>query len=188
MKIRDKAKERESIKLYRLNLKKEVVSAYGDKCFNCPETRIHALNIDHVDQGTGHKHRKSLGGTNIYKWLKSNNFPSGYRLACWNCNWLAYINTISHSDNPRAKESRRRKYRQKLATIKLLGSKCAECETNDIRVLTIHHKNNNGSDHRKSLGYKSKNMWKVILKSDNLEEFECRCRTCNSMDYILNEY
>lgn len=185
--MRDLLKEREAIKLYRLNLKKEVIEAYGGNCFNCSESRIFALNIDHIDQGAGLKHRRSLGNTNIYKWLKSENFPSGFRLACWNCNWLAYLEIINHSHHRRAKESRRRKQRQKLATISLLGGKCVVCNTNDTRVLTIQHKNNDGATHRKSLGIKSKNMWKVILKCGNLEDFECRCRTCNSMDYIVSE-
>lgn len=51
----------------------------------CTETAIEFMTIDHID-GNGNKHRKDIGHTNIYQWLKNNNYPSGYRALCFNCN------------------------------------------------------------------------------------------------------
>ena len=66
-------------------LKVEVISAYGKTCFCCGESRIELLSIDHISGG-GNTHRKSGIHGHIYRWLKKNNFPDGFRTACHNCN------------------------------------------------------------------------------------------------------
>jgi len=77
--------------------KEIVVKAYGGKCSCCGESKIEFMSIDHPN-GDGHEHRrrgkdnarnnqeKTGAGIHIYRWLKRNNFPSGYRLLCFNCN------------------------------------------------------------------------------------------------------
>jgi hypothetical protein len=37
--------------------------------------------------GGGNKHRKSIKNRNFYLWLKQNDYPSGYRVLCMNCNF-----------------------------------------------------------------------------------------------------
>lgn len=56
-------------------------------CACCGEKRIEFLAIDHIE-GKGGEHRSDLKqrGTNIYHFLKKNNFPPGYRVLCHNCN------------------------------------------------------------------------------------------------------
>lgn len=85
------------LKAYRIRLKVGVFKHYsgGGKptCSCCGETHIEFLTIDHI-QGGGKKHRlalsrngdREIGGTKFYQWLKNNNFPSGYRVLCFNCN------------------------------------------------------------------------------------------------------
>ena len=58
---------------------------YGNKCDCCGETKYEFLSIDHIN-GNGSKHRKSIGRASMYHWLIKNNFPSGFRLLCHNCN------------------------------------------------------------------------------------------------------
>ena len=71
----------------RLNLRDKslVFSYYGSSCACCGEGNIAFLTIDHI-AGGGSAHRKSFGGS-IYRWLKLNNFPSGFQTLCMNCNF-----------------------------------------------------------------------------------------------------
>jgi hypothetical protein len=69
-------------------LRKEVLARYGDKCSCCGEDKREFLAIDHIGGG-GNKHRAKMGiesGTSTYLWLRRNNFPSGFRVLCHNCN------------------------------------------------------------------------------------------------------
>jgi hypothetical protein len=42
------------------------------------------LTMDHINGG-GNQHRKKIKES-IYRWLYHNNFPSGFRVLCANCN------------------------------------------------------------------------------------------------------
>lgn len=80
-------KDRKRNKLWKLNLKSEVMGHYdGMKCACCEESDIHFLTIDHINGG-GREHRRQLGqGATIYSWLKRNDYPIGYQVLCYNCN------------------------------------------------------------------------------------------------------
>jgi hypothetical protein len=59
------------------------------KCACCEYDEIDALAIDHIDGG-GNKQMRDLGfksGHDLYQWLVKNNFPKGYRVLCFNCNF-----------------------------------------------------------------------------------------------------
>lgn len=70
--------------------RQEVISHYGGKCVCCGETYPGFLVIDHIDGGGG-KHRKETGA-NITEWLRRNNYPVGFQVLCFNCNWGKYAN------------------------------------------------------------------------------------------------
>lgn len=55
------------------------------QCPGCQENHLEFLTIDHIHGGGG-KHRASIPGNNLYRWLARNNFPEGFRVLCWNCN------------------------------------------------------------------------------------------------------
>jgi len=68
-------------------LKAEVIVEYGNVCVCCGEGLIEFLSIDHINND-GAEHRKNLGRTNIYSWLKANGFPKeGFQVLCMNCNF-----------------------------------------------------------------------------------------------------
>jgi len=71
-------------------LKVEVLTAYGGRCECCREDRIGFLTIDHV-MGGGKKHRIDLHGK-LYRWLKRQKYPDGYRVLCFNCNCGRAVN------------------------------------------------------------------------------------------------
>lgn len=71
---------------------------YGKECICSGETIKEFLTIDH-EEGNGNDHRKSLfgynvGGVHMYRWLKKNSFPAGYRILCMNCNWGTRYNKV----------------------------------------------------------------------------------------------
>jgi hypothetical protein len=71
-------------------LRQQVLSAYGGPvCVGCGETCDPVLEIDHINQD-GAEHRKQIGSSALYRWLKQNNFPDGFRVLCRNCNIRAY--------------------------------------------------------------------------------------------------
>ena len=55
------------------------------KCACCEESLLEFLCIDHINGG-GSAHRKTLSSKSIYTWLIKNDFPSGFRVLCANCN------------------------------------------------------------------------------------------------------
>src|SRR3989304_7803960 len=76
---------------YQKRIREEVFAHYGGdppSCGCCGETHQTFLTIDHTNGG-GEKHRKSLGmrgGYAFLLWLRKQEFPSGYRVLCHNCN------------------------------------------------------------------------------------------------------
>ena len=63
-------------------------SATKPQC-NCPghvETCVELLVIDHKKKRT--KKEKGLTGKSFYKYLKENNYPEGYQVLCFSCNFV----------------------------------------------------------------------------------------------------
>lgn len=90
---RTKSRAQGRIKNRRLaaKLKMECLSAYGNRCACCGETKMQFLSIDHKS-GKGNIHRKFLfkhnvGGEHMYRWLRQNKYPGGFGILCMNCNW-----------------------------------------------------------------------------------------------------
>ena len=79
-----RAKSPEKIREQTRKLKARVLKAYGQQCKCCSETNFEFLTIDH-ENGGGYQHRKKV--KNMYSWLIRNDFPSGFRTLCMNCNF-----------------------------------------------------------------------------------------------------
>ena len=75
-----------------LQTKLKAFDIYGGRfCSCCGETEIDFLTIDHIfGGGTKHRHTITGNGNGLYNWLAKNNYPSGYRVLCRNCNWGVY--------------------------------------------------------------------------------------------------
>lgn len=90
---RDPEKLKLQRKIRRINLKQETLSYYSNEnipsCVVCAEARIDCLSIDHINGG-GYQHRmgESGIGNNLYEWLKSNNWPTGFQTLCMNCQFI----------------------------------------------------------------------------------------------------
>lgn len=96
-------KKREWFKKFRLELRKEIVSAYGGKCACCGESHWEFLTIDHPN-GNGQKDRKKhrMRTGQLYGWLKKKGFPrDGYRILCMNCNWFQRFSQVCPHEHER---------------------------------------------------------------------------------------
>lgn len=56
---------------------------FGCQC--CGESRIEFLTLDHINGG-GNKERKKYPATMLFRKLRRESYPSGYRTLCYNCN------------------------------------------------------------------------------------------------------
>lgn len=75
---------RERLRGYGQQHRHAALEAYGLACECCGEDTYDFLTIDHVNNN-GAEHRKEIG-TNIYRWLKENDYPEGFQTLCYNCN------------------------------------------------------------------------------------------------------
>lgn len=79
-------------KAYRASLKRRTFNAYGGCICSCPpcgETLISFLTIDHISN-IGKK--RTTSGNKFYEKLKTQGYPPGYRVLCFNCNTGRHIN------------------------------------------------------------------------------------------------
>ena len=71
-------------------LRLQVLSHYGPKgkllCKCCGEDHEEFLTLDHI-HGNGRAERASHGGTGLFRRLRRQGFPKGYRTLCMNCNF-----------------------------------------------------------------------------------------------------
>lgn len=88
----------EAGKVRHAQLKLDVLQAYGGcQCAGCDVTNVQVLQIDHIGGG-GEAHAREIGNGNrnrgrakLYRWLKINSFPPGYRVLCASCNIRAKL-------------------------------------------------------------------------------------------------
>ena len=85
-------------------------SATKPQC-NCPghvETCVELLVIDHKKKRT--KKEKGLTGKPFYKYLKENNYPEGYQVLCFSCN---FVKELYNGECPHLFEKYRKKKEKK---------------------------------------------------------------------------
>lgn len=92
-KINERARKSNSI--LRMNLKYELVTAYGGTCTCCGEWRIDFLTLEHLSHD-GNIHRKSAKTSiKVYTDVKDSGFPKDkYTILCMNCNWASRFNGV----------------------------------------------------------------------------------------------
>jgi len=68
--------------------KLQIINHYSNgsnSCVQCGIKDLDVLTVDHV-YGKGTKHRKIIK-KNFYQWIFQNDFPKGFQILCFNCNW-----------------------------------------------------------------------------------------------------
>ena len=86
---------RKNAKEDNLNVKEEVLGHYSKKlsnsdipCCNCcgEHEFLIFLSIDHITDRKNVTHGKGYWGSQMYRYLRRNGYPSGYQVLCINCN------------------------------------------------------------------------------------------------------
>ncbi len=66
------------------------------RCAHCGIVDVDVLTLDHIN-GNGHQHRKSIGG-HPYRWIINNDYPDGFQVLCFNCNWKKRLNSHTNTN------------------------------------------------------------------------------------------
>lgn len=74
--------------------------------------------------------------------------------------------------------SKRSQHKKKVRAFMLLGGMCVWCNDNRMQVLELDHKNNNGSEERKTIG-RCGAMIKEVFKRPN--DFQLLCGSCHNL-------
>jgi hypothetical protein len=183
-------------------LKLEVFSVYScgnPKCKNCNEIEIGVLTIDHINgegadhiNGEGADHRRELfgdnkgGGYKMYQWLKKNNYPSGFQVLCYNCQFRKRLIEMKSETQTHLKEVRAAYARSiKIECLEQYGGCCCPCGEIDIDVLTLDHVSDDGAYHRRQLFGNQRlggnNFYHTLRKSEfpNDPPLQVLCMNCN---------
>lgn len=98
----NRAEKTANAKTARIRLRTQVIQAYGGKCACCGEVNEIFLAIDHINND-GAAERKRLYGrqagsssTRFYRLLRRQQYPNGYQVLCWNCNWAKHRGGCPH--------------------------------------------------------------------------------------------
>lgn len=160
------------------------------KCNNCGEAHVEFLEVDHINGG-GRKHKQRENITDMYSYLKNNNFPEGYQILCANCNIAKVIskNKIKHETGTKSQRYTY-KYRCKLKldvfshylTNGNYKCSCPNCNENNLDKLCLDHKNNDGAQHRKELqlqGIFGNRIYLWVKQNNYPPMFRILCINCN---------
>ncbi len=118
--------------------------------------------------------------------LNKNNWPAWRKKrhshVCKSCSRVYYKN--AHIRQRDARNERQRNYRMGLKEkiVAAYGGKCTCCGEQEIKFLTIEHKNNNGAEHRRALGG-SKNVHNWIIKNNYPKDMTVLCFNCNAASF-----
>lgn len=69
----------------------EVIQGYGGHCACCGNDHMPHLTLDHVGGG-GAQNRRVESNRSLYRRLRREGFPPGFRVLCFNCNYAAHLN------------------------------------------------------------------------------------------------
>lgn len=100
------ATHRNEIAANQLKLKIDVLTHYGNgkcACVKCGCSDVRTLTIDHVNGG-GNNHRRISGlsgGTEMYRWLKKQKYPTGYQTLCMNDQFIKKLDNKEGSNKKR---------------------------------------------------------------------------------------
>lgn len=170
-------------------LKLEVFSVYscGDfKCKHCDETETGVLTVDHVN-GDGAEHRREIGltascGSNFYRWLKRNNYPEGFQILCYNCQYRKRMLEMRSDEQTHLKEVRAAYAKSiKVECLESYGGCKCQCGEDDVTVLTLDHVNDDGAEHRRETNTRGFGFYMMLRKNGFPSDppLQVLCMNCN---------
>lgn len=175
----------------RKNLKIKVFQHYclGDIKCKCGEKDIDVLTIDHINNN-GYKHKKLFnlrGGSDLYRWLKKNNYPNEFQVLCMNCQILKRASLAKFPTKIWEKNKNLKRQKNKEIVFEHYGKNCVHCGNDNLDILTIDHVNNDGAEHRKKIKARGSLFYKYLIINDfpNNPPLQTLCFNCQTKKEIL---
>jgi len=175
--------------MYRKKLKTEVMSHYSNgtmMCNCCKKQGLDYLTLDHI---IPLKQQNRKFGPKLYPKLKTDNFPKGYQVLCWNCNGSKRdFKQCAHIiDEERLNRwnnyffRRNRKLKWKVFSHYCNGIPyCKKCKIRGLDFLTIDHVDGrNKFNHPKRFGGQSLYHW--LQKNNHPKGIQILCWNCNAV-------
>jgi len=175
-------------------LKKPIFDTLGYSCAFCEEKNVNVLTIDHKNND-GAKDRRGRDCNAPFRDLRDAGYPEDkikekYQILCCNCNFSK--NRRVYLDLPEEQLNRFQK------RFKTLWKKAFEffgpcpCGCDNLKFLSIDHKNNNGAEKRRNGEKKGVALlvkfnqldWPESLK----EEYQLSCFNCNCGEKDVSKY
>lgn len=76
-------------------LKESVINIYSDGeavCSRCGQGDIDVLCLDHINNdGAMDRRHRVVVGTRLYKQLRDHDYPNGFQVLCYNCNFKKHL-------------------------------------------------------------------------------------------------
>ncbi len=178
IKMRYAKLHRKEIRLYHrqryMKTKLDVLMRYSPNliCKLCGYDDKRALTIHHLEGG-GNKHALSLSN-HLYEWLQKNNYPKGYQVLCFNCNWLeAHKRAYFTKWYENYKKNIFKHYSPMLT--------CAKCGYPNLRALTIDHIMGGGTKHVHGI---KGTFYNWLRKHNYPSGFQVLCFNCNHIKHV----
>lgn len=84
----NKAKWYSAVRRERINLRLDVLIAYGGHCTCCGENRYEFLTLDHINGGgAAHKRNLKTRSEGVYRQVRREGYPPSFQVLCINCNF-----------------------------------------------------------------------------------------------------
>ena len=144
------------------------------KCACCGESHLEFLTLDHIIP-VHRKINKRINNYSLYVKLKHENFPPGYQVLCFECNWLknTYPQIFCYAHHPELYTTvpQRSKYNYWKQILNHYGAKCTCCGKTNEAVLSL--------DHIKGNGKEDKISYKQIIDKGFPVDYQILCMNCN---------
>ena len=161
-----------------MQLRFEVIGAYGGKCVLCGEDRPEFLCIDHTNNNGKADRARHLFGGSLYAALKKVGYPKDdYRLLCFNCNMGRELTrrmsaTVDNSQNRQTRTA-------KSEMIAAYGGRCACCDEDNPILLVLDHVNGGGQADRAQHG-RGRVLYRYLCRLGWPQDgYRLLCHNCN---------
>ncbi|MGY5151581.1 MAG: hypothetical protein ACW9XA_04875 [Candidatus Nitrosopumilus sp. bin_6a] len=155
------------------------------ECKECKENKIAFMTIDHIKPRKEYGHNRETSSSALYRILKKDNFPSGYRVLCYNCNMIKEVKKRRKDKKSTNKATiRENRYGHKLKSDvmeKYSNGKpcCSCCGFDNIDGLSIDHKLGR-KHHGHSRSFSSKIFYQFLKRENFPKGYQVLCINCNS--------
>jgi hypothetical protein len=146
--------------------------------------KLEFFTIDHITGRKSMGHARYFGGENLYRELEEKEFPDGFQVLCWNCNYLKDLTKRrkNRSQTPQTVNRRKKVATKKLQVISHYSNgmmECTCCGFSNYDALTKDH-----IESRKKLGHSRRmaggnlDMW--LINNNFPPGIQILCFNCNS--------